>query len=160
MVYPGLGWAGPGGQLWATRLARLLIPSPPTRTADAVNCKRVRATSAGPAGARVCVLRVGGGGKTSTEPAQLEKLGPLGFPPAPRREPRGASSTTFPRSPPPPIPAPSVFWSRTGSVSHRGHWLLGASESGDWLSLAVAQAPSRRWSEVGRGQPGPGSEGR
>ena len=54
------------------------------------------------------------------------------------------------RSPPLLAPAPSVFWSRTGSVSRSGHWLLEVSESDDWLSVAVAQAPFRRWSEVGR----------
>lgn len=38
------------------------------------------------------------------------------------------------------------------SVSRKGDWLLEGSESGDWLSLAVAQAPSRRRCEVGEEQ--------
>lgn len=83
----------------------------------------------------------------------------MGSPSAPRLEPGEARSVTFPRGPPPLTPAPSVFWSRTGSVSRRGNWLLEGSENGDWLPLAVALAPSRRPGDRARWEKswGPGS---
>lgn len=70
--------------------------------------------------------------------------------PSPRGVWTPRKQSYLPRRLPVLTPTPSVFWSRTVSVSRSGHWLLEGFVSGDWLSLAVAQAPFRRWSEVGR----------
>lgn len=69
------------------------------------------------------------------------KFGPKGSLPALSLQTRGVHSATFPRGPLPLTPAPSVFWSRTGSVSSSGDWLLEGFESDDWLSVARPPAP-------------------
>lgn len=71
----------------------------------------------------------------------------LGLPPRSAGTPAAPATLPFPAAHRPSLPPLPCFGAHS-SVSRSGYWLLEGYESGDWLSLDVAQVPSRKWSEV------------